>query len=85
MEIRQIYSDHLESTSDEQCETHPEAMPLVELQHQPINILIGKNFLENRQFYSDHLESNSDEPRKAKASRQLYSDDLKSNSEFDFK
>jgi len=43
MEIRQIYSDHLESNSDEQCETHPEAMPLVGLQHQPINIFIGKN------------------------------------------
>ena len=38
MENRQFYADHLKSNSDEQRQGQPEAMPLVQPQHQPINI-----------------------------------------------
>ena len=35
-----FYADHLKSNSDEQRQGQPEVMPLVQSQHQPINILV---------------------------------------------
>ena len=40
MENWHFYADHLKSNSDEQRKGQPEAMPLVQSQHQPINIQV---------------------------------------------